>query len=96
VTEVNLIAALDELSDEEVIRYVENHLHEFDTELIVSVLPDENVESVELYAPEAQTPVSNEPQPTEVDFNSLEEDDILEYLESMGLERTDLEDLEIQ
>lgn len=93
--EVNLVAELQDLSHCDVYAYVEDHLEEFDTELIVSVLPEENVESVELPAAKESIPLHTEPLPETVDFNTLEQDDILDYLESIGLETTDLDDIEI-
>lgn len=88
--DLNLVAALQDIPDDDVYGYVESHLDEFDTELLIEVLPAEKVESVELDNPTEDLSLHSEPLPEEINFNSLEEEDILDYLESIGLEPTDL------
>ena len=93
--QVNLSASLQEISKEEVYAYINDHLDEFDAELITSTLPSENVGTIEFELPIIELPEKTESASEEINFDSVDDEDILEYLEIIGLDPVDLEEIEI-
>lgn len=92
VEKVNLAQELNALSDADVLSYVHEHLDEFDTEILVAAVPTENIETVSFVTETEPIENSNISQ-TSINFDDLDKDDILEYLESEGLEIYDLDEI---
>jgi len=84
--------AMNDISREELLAYVEENIDEFDIELIAEFVPaDElNTKYVEL---ENQMSTEEEVDPIEsITFESVTKEEILEYLEDEDLDFSDLED----
>ncbi len=93
--EENVLLALNEISHEDVFNYVDEHIDEFEIEMLAEAIPSENIEPVSLTTPEpVATPVETVPETT-LDFDEINKDDILDYLESEGLDVYELDDTEL-
>lgn len=89
---VNLALELNEIPEADVLSYVNEHLDEFETELLVAAVPNENIETVSLVT--ETDPIDNSTiSQTPVNFDALDTDDILEYLENEGLDIYDLDEI---
>ncbi len=83
----------DSLSKSEVLAYVENNIDDFDEELIVSVMSESafNLGDTTKKTNNAKQPITQKGKET-MSFESLSEEEILEYLNSQELSLEELEE----
>lgn len=89
----NVLLALQDIPHEDVLAYVHTHIDEFDIDMLAAAIPSENIETVEI-APASEETVIEIPSDAKADINfeNIDNQDILEYLES---EEVDLYELDI-
>lgn len=94
----NPLFALNDVSSEEIIQYVDEHIEEFEIEEIASILSTEALETTESYelAPvvEEKKEEAQINEPT-VDMKEIDSDEILEYLDNEGIELFELDEIEL-
>lgn len=89
-TEVDLLAQFEQISTDELLAYVDDNIDEFETDLIVESLTDDELLTLDEELSPIVTIESN-PEESQLSFDVLDENDIKDYLESEGM---DIEDLE--
>jgi hypothetical protein len=90
---VNPMIALNEISSEELFTYVNDNIEDFDTEMLTDIIPSDNIEEIDLVATDkiVVDEVSSE---TELNFDNIQEEDILEYILNEEIDIYDIEELE--
>lgn len=88
----DVLLSLDTCSIEEIEKYVADNIDDFDTELISEFIPVNSITPLEYTnAIEIQHEGSNESLP--IEFDNINNDDILDYFESQNYDLEDIEDL---
>ena len=90
---VNTMIALNEISSQELLTYINDNIEDFDTEMLAEIIPSDNIEEVDLVATDKIIfdDVSSE---TELNFDNIQEDEILEYILNEEIDIYDIEELE--
>ena len=91
--EVNVLAELDTISDTELLAYIDNNIDEFDAEMIVESFSEESLDNVRFEINSSVDEVSSESssEEVEINFDGIEVDDILKYLEDEDIDLDDLD-----
>lgn len=85
--------AWNEVSSQELFTYVNDHIDEFDAEMLSDILPSENIEEVELVASD-NVEVDEISTENDLNFDSIEQEDILEYILNEEIDIYDIEEFE--
>ncbi len=93
--EQDVLLALYELPKEEVYSYVEGHIDDFETEMIADVIPTEDIEVVKVMEPASSPEIIEPITETELNFDDIEAEDILEYLDSEEIDLYELNESEL-
>ena len=89
---VNPMIALNEISSEELFAYVNDNIEDFDTEMLTEIIPSDNIEEIDLVATDkiVVDEVSSE---TELNFDSIQQEEILEYILNEEIDIYDIEEI---
>jgi len=89
--ETNVLLALNEVSVNEIETYIYDNINDFDTDAIINLIEEENIEAEEekvSIEPIIETTISEKP----ISLDNIEKEDILEYFELEGINLEDLGD----
>lgn len=90
------LLALNDISSDELISYIDNNIDDFETELIAEMIPESELEDIELFVdiePIANDiALTNEITNSVIEIDELEDQDILEYFNDEGIDFEDLQD----
>jgi Glu-tRNA(Gln) amidotransferase subunit E-like FAD-binding protein len=96
VEQNDVLAELDSISNEEVFAYVEDNIDDFDIELLAEFVPEDRIDDSALEEEFNHMINTDENSMTQVDseisFDNISKDDILDYLEEEELDIYELED----
>tara|TARA_B110000503_G_scaffold70903_1_gene110177 strand:- start:1707 stop:2222 length:516 start_codon:yes stop_codon:yes gene_type:complete len=89
----NVLLAFNEISTEEIQVYIEQNIDEFDTSLLTEyILPETLKQKKEInITPEIEYAITPN-KTTDIDFETIEQDDILKYFEDEEIDIYDLDD----
>ena len=90
----DVLLALNEIPAEELISYVDENIEEFETEMLVEIIPAANIETVELTETHEDVPPETHEE-TELNFDNIDTEDILDYINSEEIEIYDLDESEV-
>ena len=90
-SEQNVLLALNDIPTEEVFAYIDEHIEDFDTDLISEVLEEENINPVDFIEENlsAQPEIEN----TDLDFENINTEEILEYLQEEAIDLNDEDEI---
>lgn len=86
------LLALNEITQDEIIAYVDQNIDEFETESIAEIVPESSIDPSELIPEEVVEETTQTIEPEVVSLDEIDQEEILEYLEVEGLDPSDLED----
>lgn len=88
--ETNALLALNNVPVIEIEAYIYNNINDFDTDAIINLIEEENIEAKEEKESETitETTISEKP----ISLDNIEKEDILEYFELEGIDLEDLGD----
>ena len=89
---VNPMIALNEISSEELFAYVNDNIEDFDTEMLTEIIPSDNIEEIDLVATD-KIVVDEVPSETELNFDSIQQEEILEYILNEEIDIYDIEEI---
>lgn len=89
---VNPMIALNEISSEELFAYVNDNIEDFDTEMLTEIIPSDNIEEIDLVATD-KIVVDEVPSETELNFDNIQEEEILEYILNEEIDIYDIEEI---
>lgn len=91
-TSENVLLAMNEIPQHEVLEYVKQNIKEFDTEMLSEIIPENNIEEIKFSTQieEKKSEPLSEPQ---INFDNIDQEDILNYLYEEDIDINDLEDL---
>ncbi|MDX2360519.1 MAG: hypothetical protein QNK23_06915 [Crocinitomicaceae bacterium] len=91
--EQDVLLALNEISTEEVYLYIEDHIEDFDTDLISEMIDEENIDPIVFIDQELNPEVETFDET--LSFEDIETEDILEYLQNEAVDLDDDDELYI-
>lgn len=93
------LLAMSDISSEEAYQYVDEHLDEFDTELLLEAIPASDLEPHEETDPPEKKEEEKKEEKTEttpstekISLEDIDTEDILRYLEEQGIDPEELEE----
>lgn len=90
--ETDVLAELAEIPKDELLAYVDENIDEFETDLIVDAMSEEELSEISFAIENGEVSQEVQSESTIIEFNDIERDDILKYFESEGIELDDIED----
>ena len=89
----DVLLALNEISSEELFLYVDENIEDFESDMLIEIIPITNIESVEFVSELSETAnvVSSE---STIDFEEINNEDILDYINSEEIDIFSLDDSE--
>lgn len=93
-TETNVLLALEKMSTEDVYTYIEAHLDDFETEMLCEIIPASHIEQVQLTPTPKEVSTEAPVKETTLDFDEIDQQDILDYLNSEEIDIQDLQESE--
>ena len=89
----NPMIAWNEVSSQELLTYINDNIEDFDTDMLSEIVPSDNIEQIDLVA-EDKIVVDEVSTETELNFDSIEEEEILEYILNEEIDIYDIEEIE--
>jgi len=72
--------------------YVNDNIEDFDTEMLTEIIPSDNIEEIDLVATD-KIVVDEVPSETELNFDNIQEEEILEYILNEEIDIYDIEEI---
>lgn len=97
----NPLLALSEVSSMEILNYMDENIEEFELDEIASIIPEETLESVEVFEAEIVEEITPEEiiptsiTPSSIDMEEIDSEEILDYLYEEGIDLSDLDEIEL-
>jgi len=96
VESTDALLALNDVPTEDVLAYVEKHIEDFDVELLAEMVPSENIEAIQFSEPIENVPATTPtPEETKIDFDNINTEEILDYINSEEIDIYDLDEFEL-
>jgi len=96
VESTDALLALNDVPTEDVLAYVEKHIEDFDVELLAEMVPSENIEAIRFSEPIENVPTTTPtPEETKIDFDNINTEEILDYINSEEIDIYDLDEFEL-
>ena len=89
---VNPMLAMNEISSQELLTYINDNIEDFDTEMLTEIIPSDNIEEVDLVAAD-KIVIDEVYSETELNFDNIQEEDILEYILDEEIDLYDIEEI---
>ena len=90
---VNPMIALNEISSAELFTYINDNIEDFDTEMLSEIIPSDNIEEIDLIATD-KIVVDELSSETDLNFDAIQQEEILEYILNEEIDIYDIEELE--
>lgn len=91
VVESDSLLAMNDIPQDEILTYVDEHIDEFDLDMISEIINEDSLGFVDIIDVTNQMDIPAE-KITEINFEEIDPDDILNYLENQGIGIDELED----
>ncbi|MFT5780575.1 MAG: hypothetical protein ACI837_003538 [Crocinitomicaceae bacterium] len=87
------LLALNEFSADDLMSYVDDHIDEFDTEMISDMIPSSDLESSDIFD-EIEAPIVEPVKQVKapISLDKIDDQDILDYFDDEGIDLEDFED----
>jgi hypothetical protein len=90
------LLALNDIPTEDVLAYVDKHIEDFDVEMLSEMVPSENIEAIQLSEPIENNPITTpKTEETKINFDNIDTEDILDYINSEEIDIYDLDEFEL-
>ena len=95
-TGTNVLLALDTMPTEDIYNYIEEHIDDFETDMLCELIPTNHIEEIQLTPSPKEIIISEPPKETVLNFDNINHQDILDYLNSEEIDIQDLQESESQ
>ena len=92
IEQIDSLIAMKNVSNEEILNYVDEHIDDFDTELICEAIHEDSLKITTIDSSVDKIDQDISEVNTSIDFDDISTDDILNYIENQGLDIDDLDD----
>ena len=98
--DANPLLTLNDVSSDDLVSYIEDNIEDFDTDLIVEMIPENSLDEVEMFK-EVELPfddiagienINSNSSGSTMEIENLDDQDILDYFNEEGIDLEDFED----